>query len=1565
MSAQAPSGEPATGQVLDGRYRLVERLGRGGFGDVWRADELLPDGAPFRQVALKLLTSGFDDFVSWSEEAKLLASFRHPSLVTIYAAGLLGATAPQPYVAMELLEGQTLADLHKARGWIPWRRVLSWALDVAAALDVIHARGVVHLDLKPANLFVAEAGALKVLDFGIARRSGAPASHRTAPPAYRVRSDEPRAEAAALFAVADTAAVEEAFAATRPAPGASTTTRRAVIGTPGFMAPEILEGREPTAATDAYALAVCIAQLCTGRLPQDAPDEPPLQEASMVSAWVHRLRAATLGGELRSLHGPPAHMPRALVELLCRLLAVDPEKRGVPAGQLRVQLQQVWHLPHGVPDPPYAGLSPLGVENEGMLFGRDDDVARLGRELEFSPGVVLQGARGSGKTSLLLAGLCAHLGRAGVDGKDDWVPVRIQPGEAPDRALGDALARCAAAPWAEGSELAGGVAELEAFCAKSPVGLLLVVDPLEDVVSAPLPRDELMTLVSALLQGAPRPGVRLAAALREDSTTAVMEVFARAEGGGGAPSDGDGSGALAVDALRAALRFLGPPSAAAVRDLVAGPARAAGARVGAIDRVISDVQRELRAGAHQLPFVALALAAWWQHARPRTDAPASAPAAALDGAAWQALGGMGGALAKHADRALAALAEPRRAIADELLVRLAATDGTPIRWSEAELFGAVVAERSEIEATVRALAHARLLRSSDGHIELAHPALSSQWPHMVTLRMDAMERLVFLERVREAALAWERSGHHADFLWRGPGVRELADRRGWIDRGLSPLESSFVLESRRRERRRSIGRLGAMAAIGMVVGGALLAKLAADRDRHEQQQRRAEAEGRAYLSDAIAKSRRTEDPFVRAAWIAEAMAEGHRQGSIDGVLPLDLAVSVRGVPSATFLTLDAVSAPSFYWEDRWLVGSGAGGVLAVVDLRPPDPDVVEGLPIDADPEQVTLTSFREPRVTTLRPHADPVVQRMPLSFDSALVTRSVSGEVRVWRLREDGSVALAAIAPMRCRGGVRAAEAAPVLACETEEGIARWDVRRMRGAPDGAGSVATVAFPGQVLDVSADGEHVAASYGRRVLVWQPSAGREIEIQASRPPVLGRWSPRDRVLALAETARLEVWDPARVDAPIHQVEGERAPTALRWDAGGLDVALCGDVGGRWLYLRPGGRAADDPPAPTDAPCGPPPRGWRQPTPLSTWRDWPDFADRALGPHGLANGWRLPDGRYLSRDLVLFGSAAPAASSLLHFAARTATGEDEPVERLDSVSAVATSGDGYVAWQIADEVRLYHAHDGRRAMARKGNLLGPCDDGRLLAWRADGASYRLFDVRSDATLGAVPRAPGLIVAATASCATLYTQRLDGTLLAHDLRSGAAARELTVADGYVYDARRSVGRGATAPGVLMALSSGAVARIDGEGDAVRVVGWATPRADAIGDGAAEGELSWIDASGVISVDRDGRASRLLELQGGATWEDLRVSADGGSMLLASADRVSVLDLRLREIVGGMAVERGGRLGVWDSDGSVVVWSYGRAGGARGVIVPRGLPLARRVAESLSNLEVRERRLVLRRAP
>src|SRR5262249_28348601 len=139
--------------------------------------------------------------------------------------------------------------------------------------------------------------------------------------------------------------------------------------------------------------------------------------------------------------------------------------------------------------------------------------------------------------------------------------------------------------------------------------------------------------------------------------------------------------------LRASLRFVGPPSVAAVADIVGAPAHFAGVAVGGIDAIVAEVQHELRIGASRLPFVALALRAVWDAAvsPPKSAAP-DAPARgslsprSLSGDRFRELGGISGVIARHADRVIDSLTPEERVIADELLLRLSATDGSPIRW---------------------------------------------------------------------------------------------------------------------------------------------------------------------------------------------------------------------------------------------------------------------------------------------------------------------------------------------------------------------------------------------------------------------------------------------------------------------------------------------------------------------------------------------------------------------------------------------------------------------------------------------------------------------------------------------------------------------------------------------------------------------------------------------------------------------------------------------------------------------------------------------------------------------
>ena len=1573
MASSAPAAPPAVGDLLDGHYRLVARIGHGGFGDVWRADELLPGGAPFRQVALKLLVSGGGDVIDWAEEAKLLASFRHPSLITVYAAGILGIE--QRFVSMELLEGQNLSEVFRARGPLPWRRVLRWALSAAGALDVIHAAGVVHLDLKPANLFLCEGGALKVLDFGIARRSGVPAVMARRGGAVPRGASTREAELATGLFIADRVAAsheEDAYAATHPI--ASTSGRQVVIGTPGYMAPEVLELSEPTAAADAYALAVCVVQLVTGHLPHAAPDEPETwDDPTAVSDWLDEIRRATLRGALRSFDEGEARIPRGLAALLRRLLAVEPTRRGLAPGGLAELFNEAWERPYGVPDPPYFARAPYPHEAEGVLFGRDEDIARLGRELEYEPCVVLHGAAGSGKSSLLAAGLLPYLGKHGVDDKDDWRAVPIDlAGAEPDAALGAALATLD--PGLEHAD----VDALAAHCASASVGVVLVLDPLEGVVGGDPPAVRSPRLAALLLAiaGSPaRRGLRLVGALGEEGTADLLAALRASPLGG---------------AVRAALRFVGAPATAAVQDLVSAPARYAGVAVTGADVVAADVRRELRAGGGRLPFVALALAEWWRDRGP-VRAPASRPkslppsplamgGAPLQGRRWQETGGVGGAVVRHAERVLGGLDAVQRMLAEEILMRLAATDGAKVRWDREELVAAVAGyheedpggprtEEADTRAVLAVLARELVVRVEGAAVEIGHEALLGDWPRLAGARLAHMDRLLLVERLREARIAWERADNHRDFLLHGALLEEVNTRAAWLARGLGPADRTFLRESRRRARYRSGQRVALAVFVALTVVGGVAGERVIEESRAREARTRAVAAELEMLAELAARARRSDDPYSRAALVTAALS----RGSTDGLLPLDLLATTANLARAQFVTTEHIDTPAFPWDDRFLVGSVSPGTLAVLDFRPPEPDVIDDLALDFDPAQVDSAHFKTPSLHLLRPHDRAVVERVDFAFDTAFATRSSDGEVKVFRLRDDGLPALAAVAPMPCLGPMVIAAAAPVLACGTDHGVARWDLRAALRAPQSA--VVINAFQGDVADVSPDGERVAVISGAEVFFWSPTTGGVARYLAPRPVSQVRLSPQGHAAALLEGTQVEIVDDRSTARPLFTVYPsltESRAARLRWDDGGLDLAVCSGSGGRWYYLRRGGRAKDDPP-PRGSACSPP-RPHNQPEPVPTADDAPELAEREVGPHLPAGGWKLRNHRYLTRDLTVLDAAAgrvattlpglmpPAAARLLRFDALDDIGSDEEVATDDSIAAVERD-DGAVMLQIGDEMRFYALPEATRLFSRKGNFLRRCADGRWLSWEAQGESYRIFDAWAGATVRSVPREPGFMVGVSGACRALYTQRLDGTLVEHALDPGDALppRELPRADSYVFDAR-ALGPRAGA-GLLLAFGSGAVGSITDGSHTVQVLGYASPRATAIAPGAHPGEVVFADATGVVLLRPAAPPSYVHQGNGVVEWSDLSVSPDGTSLLLAAPDRLAALDLLRRELLGSIPVPGKERLSRWDDEGSVLLWSFDRKGRPEGVVVPRGVSLAQRVAAAVSNLDVERGRVTIKK--
>ena len=249
-----------------GRYRVRHCIGRGGMGEVWAAwDETLK-----REVALKVLRSDRQDPVAiarFEREVRATTELSHPNTVRVFD---VGATEDGLYYyAMELLRGESLASLLRREKRLSPPRVVWLATQVARALAEAHARGIVHRDVKPENVFITHAGDegdhAKVLDFGIAR-------------------------------VLD---VNDGL------------TETGLVGTPHYLAPEVLVGEKATPAADVYSLGVMLFQMVTGLLPFE-PERGPL---------------AKLASEPRSVRDLVPDVPDSLVDVLRRSLTLMPGER--------------------------------------------------------------------------------------------------------------------------------------------------------------------------------------------------------------------------------------------------------------------------------------------------------------------------------------------------------------------------------------------------------------------------------------------------------------------------------------------------------------------------------------------------------------------------------------------------------------------------------------------------------------------------------------------------------------------------------------------------------------------------------------------------------------------------------------------------------------------------------------------------------------------------------------------------------------------------------------------------------------------------------------------------------------------------------------------------------------------------------------------------------------------------------------------------------------------------------------------------------------------------------------
>lgn len=794
-----------------GPHEVLGLVGAGGMGEVYRAR----DPRLGRDVAIKVLPAevGSDPgrLRRFEQEARAVAALNHPNILTVHDVGTHEGV---PYVVTELLEGETLREMASRRAPTQ-RQVLALAVQAAQGLEAAHAKGIVHRDVKPENLFVTTDGRVKVLDFGLATTAGRLAS------------------------------------GSAEATESSPTDAGRVVGTVGYMSPEQVRGLAVDARTDVFSLGVVLYELLSGT----HPFRRKTTVATLTAVLEERpAELSTLG----------RGVPPAASAIVRRCLEKGREERYASARDVRVAIEAVLAAPAGSPAleeveerSPYPGLSSFTEKDAALFFGRESEIRGLWERVRNRRLLAVIGPSGAGKTSFLRAGVIPAR-------PDGWGAACATPGASPFLGLARALTPEMAGDPEAIAEMLGGVADVvDKGDADRVVAAarrwrsrheqaLLVVDQLEELFtqSPPQTQERFATLLARLASEA---DVHVVLSMRDDflmrchDQPALVPVFTELTPLGALTKAGLRS-ALVEPAAKRGYRF---EDEALVDEMVAAVEGARGALpllAFAVSRLWETRDRErkrlTRSAYEEIGGVAGALA---QHAE----------------ATLESVGAERQGLVREVFRNLVSAQGTRVSIDREELF-----SAFPDRKAAEEVLGQLVDARLLTSYEVEEGAG-----SGRHRVEIVHESLLGAWPRLVRWRAQDEEGAVLRDQLRLAAHLWGEKGRTSDLLWTGTAYQEFELWRGRYAGALTALEEDFAKAMAEKARRRKRRLTAAVAAVIVALAG-LAIGIGVSRQRAARARDRAQAEALHAESAkllAVAQLRLADDPTEALAFATASL----------------------------------------------------------------------------------------------------------------------------------------------------------------------------------------------------------------------------------------------------------------------------------------------------------------------------------------------------------------------------------------------------------------------------------------------------------------------------------------------------------------------------------------------------------------------------------------------------------------------------------------------------------------------------------------------------------------------